>query len=105
MQAPQWISYCDLELSHGLFERVQDIFIRCLRPSCSVDLWKFYLDFVRRRNPIDASQGDAAKAARATITKSFEFALSHVGQDRRAGDMWFEYINFLKEGTVSAHVR
>lgn len=80
---------------------MQDIFIRCLRPSCSVELWKFYLDFVRRRNPIDLSQGEQAKAARATITKSFEFALSHVGQDRRAGDMWLEYLNFLKEGSVS----
>ncbi|ORY53977.1 hypothetical protein BCR35DRAFT_310473 [Leucosporidium creatinivorum] len=97
--ARQWIGYCDLELSHGLFERVQDIFIRCLRPSCSVELWKFYLDFVRRRNPIDLSQGEQAKAARATITKSFEFALNHVGQDRRAGDMWLEYLSFLKEGS------
>ncbi|SCV72519.1 BQ2448_4056 [Microbotryum intermedium] len=97
--ARQWISYCDLELSHGLFDRVQDIFIRCLRPSTSIPLWKFYLDFVRRRNPIDLAQPEAAKQARATIAKSFEFALQHVGQDRDAGSLWSEYLEFLKEGS------
>lgn len=84
---------------------MQDIFIRCLRPSCSVALWKFYLDFVRRRNPIDASLTEQAKQARSTITKSFEFALSHIGQDPKAGEIWLEYINFLKEGGVSDAVR
>ncbi|SGY68797.1 BQ5605_C004g02920 [Microbotryum silenes-dioicae] len=101
VQARQWISYCDLELSHGLFDHVQDIFIRCLRPSTSIQLWKFYLDFVRRRNPIDLAQPEAAKQARATIAKSFEFALQHVGQDREAGGLWTEYLEFLKEGSVS----
>ncbi|SCZ92478.1 BZ3500_MvSof-1268-A1-R1_Chr5-2g07896 [Microbotryum saponariae] len=99
VQARQWISYCDLELSHGLFDHVQDIFIRCLRPSTSIQLWKFYLDFVRRRNPIDLAQPEAAKQARATIAKSFEFALQHVGQDREAGSLWSEYLEFLKEGS------
>jgi hypothetical protein len=73
---------------------VEEIFARCLRPSPSVDLWKFYLDYIRRVNPIE---GDRAKDARALIGKSFEFALQHVGQDRRAGEMWTEYIEFLKQ--------
>lgn len=84
---------------------MQDIFIRCLRPSCSVALWKFYLDFVRRRNPIDHALPEQAKQARATITKSFEFALSHIGQAREAGEVWLEYIEFLKEGGVSVCAR
>ncbi|KAM0792797.1 hypothetical protein ACM66B_002566 [Microbotryomycetes sp. NB124-2] len=96
--AKQWIAYADLELSHGFFDRVQDIFLRCLRPSTSVALWKFYLDFVRRRNPIDLAQTEQAKAARATITKAFEFAINHIGQDRKAGEIWYEYLAFLKEG-------
>ena len=49
---------------------------------------------------MDPSLGDRAKEARGTIAKSFEYALQHVGQDRRAGDMWLEYIAFLKEGQV-----
>lgn len=93
-QSKQWIAYADLELSHGLFTRVEEIFARCLRLSPSVDLWKFYLDYIRRVNPIE---GERAKDARMLIGKSFEFALQYVGQDRRAGDMWTEYIEFLKQ--------
>lgn len=101
-QARQWITYCDLELSHSLFDRVEAIFKRCLLSSTSIDLWKFYLDFVRRRNPVDYSQPEQGKAARQTITQSFEFALNRIGQDRRAGEVWIEYLGFLKEGGVSS---
>ncbi|KAK4705927.1 cleavage stimulation factor subunit 3, partial [Phenoliferia sp. Uapishka_3] len=94
----QWIAYANLELSHSLFQNVEAIFGRCLRLSPAVELWKFYLDYIRRVNPVDASLGDRAKEARGTISKAFEYALQHVGQDRRAGDIWMEYIAFLKEG-------
>ncbi|KAI5478156.1 mRNA 3'-end-processing protein RNA14 [Pseudohyphozyma bogoriensis] len=95
---PQWISYTNLELSHNEFGNVEALFSRCLRLSTNVDLWKFYLDYIRRVNPVDVTNPDAAKEARGVIAKSFEYALSHVGLDRRAGDMWMEYIVFLKEG-------
>ena len=80
---------------------MEALFARCLRPSPSVSLWKFYLDYIRRVNPVDPSLGDRAKDARGVISKSFEFALAHVGMDRLAGEMWLEYIGFLKEGSVS----
>ncbi|BGO88812.1 hypothetical protein NBRC10512_002167 [Rhodotorula toruloides] len=95
--AQQWIAYCNLELSHNLFERVEAIFGRCCLNSTSVDLWRFYLDYIRRVNPIDPANIDAAKTARAVIGAAFEFALSHVGHDRRAGEIWSEYIAFLRE--------
>lgn len=103
LQSQQWIKYADLELSHDHKPQVEAIFSRCLRSSTSVDLWKFYLDYIRRINPTDHTiLGDqAAKDARILISQSFEFALAHVGQDRRAGDMWMEYINFLKERSQS----
>lgn len=63
-------------------------------------MWKFYLDYIRRVNPIDPNQLDRAKEARGVIAKAFEYALAHVGQDRKAGDMWMEYLAFLKEGQV-----
>ncbi|GAA5920123.1 hypothetical protein JCM1841_004448 [Sporobolomyces salmonicolor] len=96
--AQQWIAYCDLELSHNLFDRVEAIFARCLRISTSVDLWRFYLDYIRRINPIDPANMDAAKQTRSIIATAFEFALAHVGQDRRAGEIWSEFIAFLREG-------
>ncbi|GAA5924269.1 cleavage polyadenylation factor subunit RNA14 [Sporobolomyces koalae] len=96
----QWISYCDLELQHGNFSEVESIFSRCLRISTSVDLWRFYLDYIRRINPIDSNNQEAAKQTRSIIANAFEFALAHIGQDRRAGDVWVDLINFLREGST-----
>ena len=52
-------------------------------------------------NPIDETSDDKGAKAKADITKSFEFALDHVGMDREAGDLWKEYIGFLRAGEVS----
>lgn len=100
VQSQQWISYCDLELSHSNFSQVESIFSRCLRISTSVDLWRFYLDYIRRINPIDPTNLEAAKQTRSIIAGAFEFALAHIGQDRRAGEIWVEFLNFLREGPV-----
>ncbi|GAA5910917.1 hypothetical protein JCM6882_001931 [Rhodosporidiobolus microsporus] len=94
----QWIGYCHLELAHNNFSRVEDIFARCLRTSTSVDLWRFYLNYIRRVNPVDPANFDQAKQARSVISSAFEFALGHVNHDRRAGEIWGEYISFLREG-------
>lgn len=40
-------------------------------------------------------------AARETIRASYEFAVAHVGQDKDAGDIWKDYVDFLKSGTTS----
>ena len=105
MQSQQWISYCDLELSHSNFSQVESIFSRCLRISTSVDLWRFYLDYIRRINPIDPTNIEAAKQTRSIIAGAFEFALAHIGQDRRAGEIWIEFLNFLREGPVRSSPR
>lgn len=34
--------------------------------------------------------------ARQTIKKAYEFALNHVGQDKDSGEIWRDYIDFLK---------
>ncbi|GAA5860469.1 hypothetical protein JCM3774_000433 [Rhodotorula dairenensis] len=95
--AEQWISYCNLELAHNLFDRVEALFGRCCRTSTSVDLWRFYLDYIRRVNPIHSANIEAAKAARSVIGAAFDFAITHVGHDRRAGEIWSEYLAFLRE--------
>ena len=101
-QAREWIAFADLELSHGNNERVNAIFGQCLRKSPSVALWQFYLTYIRRTNPIDRSSPERAALARDIITKAFEFSLAHVGTDIEAGSIWHDYIEFLKEGDVSA---
>lgn len=101
LQAREWIAYADLELSHGNNDRVNEIFGRCLRTSTSVQLWHFYLTYIRRTNPIDRSSPERATPSRDIITKAFEFSLAHVGADLEAGPIWYDYIEFLKEGDVA----
>ncbi|GAA97709.1 hypothetical protein E5Q_04388 [Mixia osmundae IAM 14324] len=101
--APQeWIAYADLELSHDLFDRVEAIFTTCLKSSPSVQLWSFYITYVRRRNPIQAADEAKATEARTTIKAAFEYALTHVGVDPASGSIWSDYIKFLKEGDLGA---
>ncbi|POW08646.1 hypothetical protein PSTT_07363 [Puccinia striiformis] len=73
--ANQWISYADLELGHGHFPEVEQIFSRCLRSSVSVELWAFYLNYIRR--------------------------LNHIGIDRESGQIWLDYINIVKAGEAA----
>lgn len=100
-QGKVWVAYADLELRHGLFPRVEAIFARCLRNSTSIDLWAFYITYIRRMNKTEGVDPEKAKQARNTIIKSYDFCLGHVGQDRSAGQLWNDYIIFLRSSEVS----
>ena len=39
---------------------------------------------------------------RDTVTKAYEFALQHVGQDKDSAEIWSEYIQFVKSGQTSS---
>ena len=39
-------------------------------------------------------------AQRDSVRMSYEFALNHVGQDKDSGQIWADYIQFLKSGEV-----
>ncbi|TFK35087.1 hypothetical protein BDQ12DRAFT_706778 [Crucibulum laeve] len=75
------------------FGEAEELFKKFLRTSPSVDLWKFYLTYVRRLN--------VAPSTRDIVRKSYEFALNHVGQDKDSGEIWSEYIQFLKAGETT----
>ncbi|KAJ7165605.1 Suf-domain-containing protein [Mycena crocata] len=71
----------------ALFSEAEALLNKFLRTSPSVDLWKYYLGYVRRVN--------TGPSTRDTVRKAYEFALQHVGQDRDCGQIWAEYIKFL----------
>lgn len=96
--ANQWIAFADLELGHGHFPEVEQIFSRCLRSSVSVELWAFYLNYIRRVNPVE---GDKAAASRAIIISAYDFSLNHIGIDRESGQIWVDYINIIKAGDAA----
>lgn len=53
-----------------------------------------HLAISRRRN--------SGPSTRDIVRKSYEFALNHVGQDKDAGEIWNDYIQFLKAGETSS---
>ncbi|CAG8567643.1 14377_t:CDS:10, partial [Acaulospora colombiana] len=93
----QWVQYAEYELKHEHYDRVENIFARCLRSVLSVDLWKFYLNYVRRMNQVEKGSATSSHA-RATISATYEYVLNHVGLDKDAGTLWCDYLFFLKTG-------
>ncbi|CAE6435414.1 unnamed protein product [Rhizoctonia solani] len=87
------IAYLNHFLTPAFFSKAELLFSRFLRNSISPELWKFYLAYVRRTN---SSTTDPQ--TREVVKKAFEFALLHIGHDRAAGDIWREYIDFVKAG-------
>ncbi|KAM6489260.1 Suppressor of forked protein (Suf) domain containing protein [Amanita muscaria] len=75
------------------FSEAEELFKKFLRTSPCVDLWKFYLTYVRRLN--------TSPATRDVVRKSYEFALQHVGQDKESGHIWSDYIQFIKSGEAT----
>ncbi len=96
--AKQWVAYASFELSNNEFLRVEQIFGHCLRSVLSIDLWRFYLDYIRRRNNITI---DGLKA-RTIISQAYEFVLANVGIDIDSGPTWQEYLQFIKTAPASS---
>ncbi|KAL1702972.1 hypothetical protein EV121DRAFT_261552 [Schizophyllum commune] len=89
------VSYIDWFMKHGRFNEAEDLFKRYLRGSPMVDLWRFYLQYVLR------PKADGSMPLRDVIRKSYEFALSHIGQDKDSGEIWKDYIHFIESGPGS----
>nr|XP_019042697.1 hypothetical protein I302_08402 [Kwoniella bestiolae CBS 10118]OCF21627.1 hypothetical protein I302_08402 [Kwoniella bestiolae CBS 10118] len=98
------LALINLELALTNFPQVEALFAKALKgPSggitaaADVSVWKAYLHYIRRQNPIIDSAPNA-EAVRGTITKAYEFALKECGYDRESGEIWEEYIKFISEG-------
>ncbi|KAG0148416.1 hypothetical protein CROQUDRAFT_654918 [Cronartium quercuum f. sp. fusiforme G11] len=96
--ATQWIAYAELEANHGHFLDVEKIFSHCLRSSTSVELWQFYINYIRRVNSLE---GDKANESRSLIIAAYKFSVEHIGIDPESGQIWQDYINFLKLGEAT----
>ena len=56
-QAAYWKDYCELEVVTGDEASAKALFGRCLLSCLSVDLWRVYLQFVKKARPARAGQG------------------------------------------------
>ncbi|TIA80085.1 hypothetical protein E3P98_02868 [Wallemia ichthyophaga] len=91
----QWQAYIDkcLSLTPPRMKKVEEIFSKALKQTPSPDFWSSYLNYIRRNN--DGGEG------RQVVVKAYEFAISHVGQDKDSGEIWLAYIRFLKDGAAT----
>ncbi|KAI2732608.1 hypothetical protein CBS147332_1747 [Penicillium roqueforti] len=95
MAADQWVAYASMESELNEFFRLEQIFNRTLLTTPSVQLWSVYLDYIRRRNPLTT---DASGEARKTISSAYDMAIQYVGMDKDSGNIWADYIEFIRSG-------
>ncbi|KAL1924490.1 uncharacterized protein VTP21DRAFT_4144 [Calcarisporiella thermophila] len=93
-----WINYVEFELKNEEFERVESIFARCLKTVLSVDLWRYYINYIRRINGAEKGSTGMTPEARTTVDKAYELVINKVGMDREAGSIWSDYLLFIKSG-------
>ena len=60
----------------------------------NVGLWTKYLDYIRRRNDLSDSTGQA----RQVVSQAYEFVIDNIGLDKDSGRIWGDYIQFIKYG-------
>ncbi|KAJ5104117.1 hypothetical protein N7532_004646 [Penicillium argentinense] len=95
MAADQWQAYAAMESDLNELWRLEQIFSRTLFVLPSVRLWSYYLDYVRRKNPLTT---DDSEKARRTINGAYNLALDYVGVDKDSGNIWSDYVEFIRSG-------
>ncbi|KAK2873836.1 mRNA 3'-end-processing protein rna14 [Arthroderma sp. PD_2] len=93
--AEQWVAYATMESENNELYKLEQIFTKCLLSIPNVQLWSLYLDYVRRRNNLTT---DSSGDARRTISSAYDLALQHIGIDKDSGNIWVDYIQFLRSG-------
>jgi cleavage stimulation factor subunit 3 len=93
--ADVWVEWIEMELGLDNFVEAEQLFGKCLMTVANVNLWTVYLNYIRRRNDLN---NDPTGQARRVITQSYEFVIDNIGVDRDSGNIWQDYIQFIKNG-------
>ncbi|KAI9710575.1 MAG: mRNA 3'-end-processing protein rna14 [Bogoriella megaspora] len=93
--AEQWVAYVRMEIDNNHLNQAEALFNRSLLQVLNVDLWSVYLDYIRRRNP---TVTDTSGKARQTISQVYDFVLDHIGLDKDSGQIWKDWIDFVRSG-------
>ncbi|KAL9079522.1 MAG: hypothetical protein Q9157_001580 [Trypethelium eluteriae] len=97
--AEQWVAYAQMELDNGNLSHAEKIFTRSLLNVPDVELWSTYLGYIRRRNPL---MTDTTGKARQTVSQVYDFVLNTIGIDKDSGQIWQEYVEFIRTGPGQA---
>ncbi|KAH6670972.1 mRNA 3'-end-processing protein RNA14 [Plectosphaerella plurivora] len=90
-----WVEWIKLELDCMNTTAAEALFQRSLLTVADVRLWTTYINYIRRRNDL---VNDPNGAARQVISQSYEFVIDNVGMDRESGQLWKDWIQFIKSG-------
>ena len=84
-QARFWKNYAEQELKAQNKTNVEQIFGRCLLQCLNVELWTFYLDYLRKhKSPED-------------LGRAYELSRNTVGLDISSSSIWIDSITFMKD--------
>ncbi|KAJ1547825.1 mRNA 3'-end-processing protein rna14 [Nowakowskiella sp. JEL0078] len=94
--AKNWISYLEFEQNNKAYDKIDTIYNTCLRSVLSCELWKNYLNYIKRTHSPGLVPTDRKAEAHAIVERAFEFVLQNVGMDKESGTIWADYIHFIK---------
>ena len=83
--------YAEHEFLANNYDNVEKIFNRCLVNCLNIELWKYYLQYVKtgpKSNNFDE------------VRKVYEFAIDNIGFDINSTEIWIDYIELLKKMRV-----
>ncbi|PVU93718.1 hypothetical protein BB561_001616 [Smittium simulii] len=89
--------YAEYEYQHQKYTELEEIFTKCLVALKSVELWVYYLNYIKEK--IKDFKPDSKLTAEQiqTVDQSYTFALRNVGIDSESYLIWKGYIDFLSE--------
>ncbi|KAJ0295740.1 mRNA 3'-end-processing protein rna14 [Colletotrichum fioriniae] len=90
-----WADWAQLELDSNRFQDAEALFSRSLVNVPNVKLWTVYLNYIRRRYDLN---NDPNGESRRILSMSYDFVIASVGIDRDSGQLWKDYIQFIKSG-------
>lgn len=92
-----WKWYVEVESAINDHHKVSALFARCLRSVQSFDLFSIYLKFIRR-----TYKDTQDSHSREIMGQAFKFVLVGIENDKNAGQIWLEYISFLRQSQVNS---
>jgi cleavage stimulation factor subunit 3 len=92
-----WLQYATFEHKKGSRESLEAVFSRSLKQVLHLDLWKFYLKYVKELNSVCVEGGQSTCFdPQGVVIKAYEFALGFIGVDFYSGAIWMEYLDFVR---------
>lgn len=82
-----------MELELNNFAEAETLFGRSLESVLNLQLWSAYLNYIRRRCPVST---DKTGNNRKTVNEVYEFVIKCVGHDKDSGQIWQDYVNFIR---------